>query len=73
MDGRQVIEIQYFPGQIGSMGRGVGKFQRIKERHLKKRDTTLVYLFLVEQGRQVVKFSTGRGGADLTSENLVAD
>ena len=70
---RQVIELQYYPGQIGSIGRGSGKFQKIKDRHLKKSDTTLVYLFLVNQGRRVVEFSTGRGGTDLRGENLVAD
>ncbi|HUU84073.1 MAG TPA: CvpA family protein [Phycisphaerae bacterium] len=72
VDGEQVIEVQYFPQQIGSMGRGVGQFDRIKKRHLEQRDTTLVYLFLVNTGRQVVEFSTGRGGANLRGENLVA-
>lgn len=73
VDGQQVIEIQYFPQQIGSMGRGVGKFQRIKERHLKRTDTILVYLFLIAPGRQVIEFSTGRGGTDLRNERLVAE
>jgi hypothetical protein len=73
VDGEQVIEIQYFPQQIGSMGRGVGEFQRIKERHLNRRDTTLVYLFLINPGRQVIEFSTGRGGTNLRNEHLVAE
>jgi hypothetical protein len=72
--GRQVIEVQYRPDQVGSMGRGLWQFERIKERHLERRDTTLVYLYLINQGRRVTSFDTGRGGgADLRSANLVAE
>jgi hypothetical protein len=72
VDGDSTIEIQYFPEQIGSMGRGVRKFDEVKERHLKKKDTQLYYLFLIKKGRKVVKFSTGRGSVDLRGDNLVA-
>ncbi len=74
VDGEQIIEIQYFPEQIGSMGRGVGDFSRIKRRHLEQNDTEQVFLFLIDEGRQAVAFSTGpRGRVDLHSSNLRAE
>lgn len=75
VDGDDMLEIQYFPEQIGSMGRGVGRFTEIKRRHLEQGDTTLVYLYLIDEGRQVIRFSTGssgRGAVDLTDDDLVA-
>lgn len=75
VDGDNMLEIQYFPEQIGSMGRGVGQFTEIKRRHLEQSDTTLVYLYLIDEGRQVTGFSTGssgRGAVDLTDDDLVA-
>lgn len=74
VDGDEILEVQYFPEQIGSIGRGVGPFDEIKERHLNQRDTQLVYLFLMDQGRQAIEFSTGRRGrANLRSANLIAE
>ena len=72
VDGQQTIEIQYFPEQIGSIGRGVQQFEKVKERHLKQKDTQLYYLFLIKKGRTVMEFSTGRNSIDLRGENLVA-
>ena len=55
---------------------GLGQFEHIDERKLDDNaDYVLVYLFLVEPGARIVRFSTG-GSADraddLTEENLVA-
>ncbi|MHC4235516.1 MAG: hypothetical protein ACYSUQ_10410, partial [Planctomycetota bacterium] len=76
VDGDDVVEIQYFPEQIGSMGRGVRRFTEIKDRHLKQGDTTLVYLYLIDEGRKVVRFTTGSSASravDLSDDDLVAE
>lgn len=73
VDGDTVFEVQYFPEQIGSIGRGVGKFREVKERHLEQKDTELYYLFLIDKGRTIVEFSTGRQQVDLKDEDLVAE
>ncbi len=74
VDGQEVIEVQYYPEQIGSIGRGIGDFSRIQQRHLAQPDTQLVFLYLMEQGRQAVQFSTGRRGqVDLSPYNLRAE
>ncbi|MFQ5490139.1 MAG: CvpA family protein [Phycisphaerae bacterium] len=73
VDGDEILEVQYFPNQIGSIGRGVKPFTEIKERHLNQRDTQLVFLFLIDQGRQAIEFSTGRGRTSLKSSNLIAE
>lgn len=73
VDGRRVIEVQYFAEQAGSVG-GVGQFDKIKDRHLKG-DYQLVFLFLVDPGAKIVTFSTGGGEArkqDLREDNIVA-
>lgn len=73
VDGRMVIEVQYFKDQAGSIG-GVGAFEKIKDRHLGS-DGKVVFLYLVEPGVKIVSFSTGGGDArkqDLTEENIVA-
>lgn len=70
---REVIEIQYFPEQVGSIG-GVGAFQAIKESQLDK-DDQLVLFFLVDPGVKIVEFSTGgqaNRADDLRGEGLVA-
>lgn len=71
--GQKIIEVQYFPKQVGTVG-GVGAFSRIKEDRLGN-DGQLVLLFLVEPGVQIVSFSTGGSASrrdDLRSENLTA-
>jgi len=72
VDGQQIIEVQYFPEQIGSLGRGIREFQRIKRRHLERSDTQIYYLYLVDSGRTAVSFGTGRRTVDLKGRNLVA-
>ena len=76
VDGDEMLEIQYQPEAVGTIGTGIGRFQEIKQRHLKQRDTTLVYLFLIDEGRKVVRFNTGSGAnrtVDLRDEDLVAE
>ncbi len=70
----RVVEVQYYPEVIGSIG-GVKPFSRIKDRDLSDSDTyELYFLFLVDSGRKVVKFSTSgqRGGEDISDLGLVA-
>lgn len=66
------VEILYFPEYAQSGGR-FGTFGKIKSQHLKG-DYQLVYLFLVDPGTKVVKFSTGgnKRPMDLSRLNLVA-
>ncbi|MBN1510714.1 MAG: CvpA family protein [Phycisphaerae bacterium] len=70
--GRRVMEVQYFPEVIGSLG-GVRGFQRIKDWSLKG-DYELYFLFVVDSGRKITRFSTTgeRGGEDISDLNLVA-
>jgi hypothetical protein len=73
VDGREVIEVQYFPEQAGTVG-GTGAFQRIKEDALQP-DDQFVLLFLVDPGAQIVTFRTGSDATradDLRSANLIA-
>ena len=73
VNGREVIEVQYFPEQAGTIG-GLGAFTRIKDEHLKG-DYQLVLLFLVDPGAEITSFSTGGDATrkdDLSGENLVA-
>lgn len=73
VDGKRLLEVQYFPNQVGTVG-GLGKFKKIKDRHLKK-DYELVLLFLVDPGATVTSFSSGGSALrrdDLRRENLVA-
>ncbi len=73
VNGKQVIEVQYFRDPVGSIG-GLGKFSRIDEKKLQPSDQ-LVLLFLVDRGARIVSFSTGGSASrrdDLTTENLVA-
>ncbi|MFQ5592317.1 MAG: hypothetical protein ACE5HE_14235, partial [Phycisphaerae bacterium] len=73
VEGRQIMEIQYFPEQAGTIG-GLGEFDQITDRHLTGR-YELVTLFLVEPGAKIVSFSTGGSASrrdDLKEENLVA-
>ncbi|MHC5108763.1 MAG: hypothetical protein ACYTHJ_02655 [Planctomycetota bacterium] len=73
VNGRRVFEIQYFSNPTGSVG-GMGKFDKIKDADLKG-DYQLVFLFLVDPGVKIVRFSTGGSATradDLSGENLVA-
>jgi len=73
VEGKKVVEIQYFSTQVGTIG-GMGKFQKIKDQHLKG-DYELVFLFLVDPGVQITAFSTGGSAArrdDLAEEQLTA-
>lgn len=73
VNGRRIFEAQYFSEPAGTMG-GLGKFDTIKDRHLKD-DYQLVFLFLVDPGARIVSFSTGGSASrkdDLRGENLVA-
>ncbi len=73
VNGKQVIEVQYFKNQAGSIG-GITQFSKIKDRHLRK-DAQIFFLFLVDPGVKVIQFSTGgraNRADDLESENLVA-
>jgi len=73
VDEKDVFEVQYFPEQAGTIG-GVGKFNRIDEKELTK-DDAVVFLFLVDPGARIVRFTTGGSASraeDLTSHNLVA-
>ncbi|NOX60241.1 MAG: CvpA family protein, partial [Planctomycetes bacterium] len=67
----QIFELSYYPTFESGGGR-YKPFSRIKSQHLKK-DYQLVYLFLIDSGRQAVKFSTGakKRTIDLRKENLV--
>lgn len=74
VDGQDVIELQYFPEQQGSVG-GLGAFKRIQNSHLQGEDYELVFLFLVDPGARIVGFSTGGSALradNLEGENLVA-
>jgi hypothetical protein len=74
VEGRQVIEVEYFgDAPVGSIG-GLGPFEKIKESNLKG-EYELVFLFLVEPGARITSFSTGGPATrrdDLSQENLVA-
>ncbi len=73
VDGRQVVEVQYFSNKSGTIG-GLGPFNKIHKDHFKG-DYELVFLFLVDPGVKVVAFSTGGEATrrdDLRDENLTA-
>lgn len=73
VNGKDIIEIQYFPEQIGTVG-GLGAFSKINERQLKTGDK-IVLLFLVNPGAEIDSFSTGGSATrrdDLRAETLVA-
>ncbi|MHC4698722.1 MAG: CvpA family protein [Planctomycetota bacterium] len=73
VENRQVIEVQYFPEQAGTIG-GLGQFNKIKDRHLRG-EYELVMLFLVDPGAEIASFSTGGSATrrdDLRDANLVA-
>ncbi len=73
VNGRNIIEIQYFPEQVGTIG-GLGAFTRINESNLKTTDR-FALLFLVDPGARIVSFSTGGSAShreDLTTQNLTA-
>lgn len=73
VNGRRVFEIQYFSEPAGTIG-GLGKFDAIKDRHLKD-DYQFVLLFLVDPGASIVSFSTGGSASrkdDLRGEGIVA-
>ncbi len=73
VNGQQMVEVQYFKDQAGTIG-GVGKFDKIKDDHLKK-NYELVLLFLVEPGAKIVSFTTGGAATradDLRGEDLIA-
>ncbi|GJM24161.1 MAG: hypothetical protein DHS20C16_05760 [Phycisphaerae bacterium] len=66
-------ELTYYPTFESGGGR-FKDFNKIKNQHFKK-DYQLVYLFLLDKGRQAVRFSTGgnKRTIDLRSKNLVAE
>lgn len=70
--GEVYVELSYYPTFESGGGR-YRQFSKIKNQHLKK-DYQLVYLFLVDKGRQAVKFSTGgnKRTIDLRKEKLIA-
>ena len=73
VNGKELFEVQYFSGPVGSIG-GLGKFEHIKEDQLKPTDQ-FVLLFLVDPGAHIKSFSTGGDATrqdDLTNDNLVA-
>jgi len=73
VEGRQVIEVQYFSNKAGTVG-GLGKFNKIKEDKLEG-DYEFVLLFLVDPGAEITAFSTGGAASrrdELTGEGLVA-
>lgn len=75
VEGTEVIEIQYFPTAAEfRQGGGTTKFQRVKRHHFDRGNYELVYLFLVEPGTKLTKFTTGQGRrpTDLQRDNLVA-
>ncbi len=71
----RMVEVQYRgEDERGSIGGALGKFDRIKDDHLKG-DYQLVMLFLVDPGVKIAAFSTGGDASrrdDLTGENLEA-
>ncbi len=71
--GETYVELTYYPTFESGGGRFKG-FNKIKNQHFKK-DYQLVYLFLLDKGRQAVRFSTGgnKRTIDLRGENLVAN
>ena len=71
--GETYVELTYYPTFESGGGR-FKDFNKIKNQHFKK-DYQLVYLFLLDKGRQAVKFSTGgnKRTIDLRGENLVAN
>jgi hypothetical protein len=71
--GETFVELTYYPTFESGGGRFKG-FNKIKNQHFKK-DYQLVYLFLLDKGRQAVKFSTGgnKRTIDLRDKNLVAE
>lgn len=70
--GNDYVEILYFP-ELAQSGARFGTFSKIKNQHLKG-DYQLVYLFAVNPGTKVVKFTTGgiKRPVDLSKLNLVA-
>ena len=73
VNGRRMIEVQYYSTLIGSMG-GLGKFDRIRDEDFKN-DYRLVMLFHVDPGARIKAFSTGGDATradDLSTQNLVA-
>lgn len=73
VNGRDIVEVQYLPNQGGTLG-GLGKFDKILDRHLKN-NNEFVLLFLVKPGVTITAFSTGGSATrrdNLTDENLVA-
>ena len=73
-DQGEYVEIQYAPESADSTGRGVRPWSKLSEARL-ERDYTYVYLYLVEPGAKLVRFSTGGGGVrdtDLNGAELTA-
>ncbi|MCH7720805.1 MAG: CvpA family protein [Planctomycetes bacterium] len=72
--GQQLFELQYFPEYAAAGARTHRQFQRIRDRHLSG-NYTLVFLYLIDPGVELVKFSTGGSSSyaqDLRQMNLVA-
>jgi hypothetical protein len=73
VQGRDVVEVQYFRDPVGTIG-GLGEFELIQNSHYTG-DYTFVLLFLVDPGARIVSFSTGGSASrqdDLWGEHLVA-
>jgi len=74
VSGQELFEMQYFPEYAEAGARTHRQFQKIRDRHLKG-NYTLVFLYLIDPGVEVVKFSTGGSSSyaqDLRQMNLVA-
>ncbi|MCK4660071.1 MAG: CvpA family protein [Phycisphaerae bacterium] len=68
------VEIQYFPEYAEQAGRGLYPWARLRQNHLRG-DYTLVYLYLIDPGAKLTRFSTGGSSSrsvDLSTMNLVA-
>lgn len=75
VSGQELFELQYFPEYAAAGARTHRQFQKIRDRHLSGNNYTLVFLYLIDPGVQVVKFSTGGSSSyaqDLRQMNLVA-
>lgn len=73
VEGKRMVEVQYFPEVRGSIG-GIGPFEQIKDKDLSG-NYQLVLLFLVDPGVKITAFSTGGSASrreEFADENIVA-
>lgn len=75
VDQTEQVEVIYFPEYVEVSSRGLPNFSKIKDSHLQGGDYTYVFLYLIEPGARLVRFSTGARASsaiDLKEFNLVA-